>query len=381
MHYLAVVLVFLLMVTLLVAAHEYGHYLFAKLCGMDVEEFSIGFGKNPICVWMRRGETKFTIRPLPFGGFVRIKGMIPEEDGSETQVPNGFYSKSPAKRLAVLFAGPLFSVLAGMLLMIIVLLGFGKQEPDNRPILHQIVKNSVAERAGLQAGDKVLAINGQPVRTWYEMTNIVRAHPAQPVQFTLQRGDKAINLNLIPEKSADEQPIRLDNEGNPLGPLAHIGRIGAGPGVITVPVGFREALAETALAPAKMVSGVVSIFVHPKNFSKDMGGPLSIAAATNEATNQGPFDVLGLAAGLSISLGILNLLPVPPLDGGQIVVAFAEMLRRGRRLSIQVQNLVNSVGLALVGMLIISVLWVDVKRFIFPDHSSDAPAASAPASR
>src|ERR1700722_2710391 len=98
LHYLIVIPVFLIMVTFLVAAHEYGHFLFARLNGMEVEEFSIGLGK-PAWTWMRKKGTEYTFRPLPLGGFVRIKGMVPQEDGSEIDVPNGFYSKSPMARL------------------------------------------------------------------------------------------------------------------------------------------------------------------------------------------------------------------------------------------------------------------------------------------
>src|SRR5579859_4472111 len=155
--------VLLTMITLLVAAHEYGHYLFARLFKMDIEEFSIGFGhmpsgfakalgKKPYWTWMKKGDTEFNIRPLPLGGFVRIKGMMPQEDGSETKIENGFYSKSPAKRLAVLFAGPLFSVLAGMLVLVGMLTLVGKPVVDET-FFCSVRHGDPAERAGIQSGD------------------------------------------------------------------------------------------------------------------------------------------------------------------------------------------------------------------------------------
>jgi len=418
-HYLIVAPVFLLMVTLLVAAHEYGHYLFAKLNGMDVEEFAIGFGKKPLWVWMRKpqprrtselpkfgaselrnlgtsdapssgegslveraladdsNDTKFTIRPLPLGGFVRIKGMMPEEDGSETLVPNGFYSKSPARRLTVLFAGPLFSVLAGMLVLVVLFGAVGQETFNERPIISGVLGNSVAERGGLRAGDEIVAIDGKPITKWFQMTNIVRAHGGQPLTFTIQRDHSQKQLTIVPALSPDEQPANVDDQGHPFGNPIHIGQVGARPSMKYVQMPFGQAVRESIMAPLGMIAGLFSIFQHPSQFSQNMGGPISMVAVTSEATRSGPYEVILLAGMLSISLGILNLLPVPPLDGGQILVALAEMFRRGRRLSIQVQNVVNSVGLALVGMLILSVLWVDVKRFIFRDPA-EMPQVSAP---
>jgi regulator of sigma E protease len=198
LHYLIVAPVFLLMVTVLVAAHEYGHYLFAKLNGMDVEEFAIGLG-TPRWVWMRRAQNKalptpsrtalpggqsalpeetveqepeseieFTVRPLPVGGFVRIKGMMPQDDGSETLVPNGFYSKSPLRRLSVLFAGPLFSVLAGIILLVGLFIFVGKPTLE-KPIIGGVLGGTPAEQAGLKAGDRIVALDGKPIQKWFQI--------------------------------------------------------------------------------------------------------------------------------------------------------------------------------------------------------------------
>jgi len=410
LHYLIVAPVFLLMVTVLVAAHEYGHFLFAKLNGMDVEEFAIGLG-TPRWIWMRRPqrklaadsqararpdnasealppsekiedaeeETVFTVRPLPVGGFVRIKGMIPQEDGSEILVPNGFYSKSPARRLAVLFAGPLFSVLAGMILLVGLFVFVGKPALV-KPAISGVVKGTPAENAGLKAGDQIVALDGKPVSKWFEMTNYVRSRSGVPINFTIVNNGSTRQVTITPKASAEEQPEFLDSEGKPYGKSMRIGQIGARPAVEYVPMPIGEALRASIMAPVGMIAGVASIFTHPSQFSREMGGPLSMVAYTEEATRSGAYDVILLAGGLSISLGILNLLPIPPLDGGQMLVALAELFRRGRRLSIQVQNVVNSIGLALVGMLILSVLWIDLRRFIFHDASTE-PQLSAPAKR
>ncbi len=366
------------MITALVAAHEYGHFLFARLNGMEVEEFSIGLGK-PAWIWMRRKGTEYTFRPLPLGGFVRIKGMIPQEDGSETQVPNGFYSKTPLARLAVLFAGPLFSVLAGIALYTILFVTVGIPRPAQQAVLGTVVKDSVASKAGLKDGDVVLKVDGKPVSTWLEMQALVRPHVETPLSLVVNHQGKIENITLTPKKSDTPQPL-VDAKGDPVGGEAYVGQIGVTSSIRTERLSVGEALKESINAPIKLVEGIVGIFIKPSNFGEMVGGPGTIVVATSNATQEGPYEVMLLAAGLSISLGIMNLLPIYPLDGGQMTVAFAELLRRGKRLGIEIQGAVNTVGFALVGLLVISVLWIDFRRFVIPDksapiaHSQPVPA-------
>jgi regulator of sigma E protease len=357
------------MVTVLVAAHEYGHFLFARLNRMEVEEFSIGLGK-PAWVWMRRKGTEYSFRPLPLGGFVRIKGMVPQEDGSEIEVPNGFYSKSPLARLSVLFAGPLFSVLAGIVLLTMLFATVGQQVQT--PYLGPIISKSAAEKAGLKEGDLVLKVDNKPISTWFQMQAEVRSHAETPITMEVNHQGQIENVTLTPKKSDVPLPL-VDINGDPVGGEAYGGQIGVYPTtkVERLPIG--AAVEESVRAPVKMVIGLGALFKKPSNFGDMMGGPGTIVVATSDATKEGPYQVIFLAALLSISLGIMNLLPIYPLDGGQMTVAFAELLRRGKRLSIEIQGLVNSVGFALVGLLIISVLWVDFRRFVDPDKP--APAA------
>jgi regulator of sigma E protease len=373
--YLIVAPIFLLMVTILVAAHEYGHYLFAKLNRMEVEEFSIGFGRKPLVTWMRRGDTVFTIRPWPLGGFVRIKGMIPEVDGSETQVKNGFYSKSPLQRLTVLFAGPLFSVLAGVILLTGAYYSYGDPIVSPAPVVGRVQPGSAAEQGGLQQGDRVLKIDNTQISTWGQMRGIIIASVGQKLHFSVLRGSSTVEKDVTPTLSPSPLPV-LDAKGEFTGTMAVQGMIGVLGTVVKRPVGVLEAFGKASEAPGQMVKGIARIFANPKSFGSIVGGPVTMVAETKDAARGGLLDVVVLAAELSISLGILNLLPVPPLDGGQMMIAFAELLRRGRRLSMQIQNAVNAVGLALVAMLIVSVLIVDANRLMPQKHP--APVATAP---
>jgi len=240
--YLTVALVFIVMISILVFAHELGHYLFARLFNMGVEEFAIGFGKKPIIVYAKRdyrikvlagedphlphskpaddlneqmaslavrmegstpnlhsniveGEhgvelhetTHFTVRPIPAGGFVRIKGMLPEEDGSEVRIPGGFYSKAPWKRFIVLLAGPAFSVLAGILILVPTFMSDGITKFDPHPILGQVTPGRPADQAGLRQGDKIIALNERPIHSFFEMIQVVRVSAGVKLLVTYQR--------------------------------------------------------------------------------------------------------------------------------------------------------------------------------------------------
>jgi regulator of sigma E protease len=420
-------IVFLVMLSVLVAAHELGHYLFARLFNMGVEEFAIGFGKKPLWTWMKRTYTMplepgmipvqtpeeekeavkeasggqklayaleggvsqhgrpeiidtengqilkettvFTIRPWPIGGFVRIKGMLPENDGSETRIAGGFYSKAPWKRILVLLAGPAFSVLAGILIMIPVFTIWGAPRALPDPVFGGVSEDTPAHVAGLKPGDRVLAINDRPVETFYDMTSIVRAAEGQKLNFRVERQGAEKTITVIPQKETADSMV-LDDKFEPTGDFEKQVKIGVSPLEGKVRLPFNEAVSESLLVPGKAVTGLINLFAKPKNFSKSVGGPATMFTATKYAAQDGVDRVLYLAAIISISVGIFNLLPAPPLDGGQIVIAFAEMLRGGRRLSIKIQEKVAIAGFAAVMTLIVAVLFVDVIRFAMPntDH-------------
>lgn len=411
LHIVKVGFVLIFMISVLVAAHEYGHYLFARMFKMGVEEFAIGFGRRPLWVWMRKTyqvesipspaggpapemtyptdgsnalqpepeptpsnlkqvvteTTDFTVRPWPLGGFVRIKGMVPEDDGSETKIPGGFYSKAPWKRFLVLLAGPLFSVLAGVIILTGLYSYAGVDKPVNEPILDVVVKGGPADKAGLKADDRVLSLDGQKVATFTELTKYVREHPGQKIAVEYKRGDKTLTTTVTPIKG----PVYVfDEEMNPTG-KSEGGKLNVTYKTYHTPVSIGEAFGLAIDNPVRTIKGLFGLFRKPSEFKDSVGGPGTIAKVTSEATKQGVGPVIELMAMLSISVGIFNLLPVPPLDGGQMLVAIAEMLRGGRRLSMKVQGAVTAIGLALVAMLFISVVFIDIGRLSQGEKSAD----------
>lgn len=406
-------IVFLTMISILVAAHEYGHYFFARLFGMGVEEFAIGMGKK-LNIWRKtthdipvaadyvhdtsavsqgsvleggsvvrsdsqviqtttgkvlRETTEFTLRMLPIGGFVRIKGMAPQEDGTETTVPGGFYSKPPWQRLVVLFAGPLASVASGVIVLALLYMFHGQEKPVNRPIFGAIGKGGVAQKADLADGDRILKIDGKSIDTFGQMVQIVSNSPGKKLEFTiLKKGaTKPVVATLTPEA---KEGVRMDENLEIVENNVVLGRIGVSPQFDTVKLGPAAAFKEACSAPADAVKGLARIVVKPARLQEEAGGAITMARATYAATMAGPPYVIWLACMLSISVGIFNLLPFPPLDGGQMLIAFAELLRRGRRLSLQVQNALMSAGLAVVLLLTVTVLVIDIRRVAKPSPSS-----------
>lgn len=412
--YVAIGCVFILMISVLVFAHEFGHYLFARLFGMGVEEFAVGFGKTPLFVYAKKnyitevgiGEdayavqaqeaqqllanrialrlegtpepsvpvleeldgkkiiretTLFTVRPWPLGGFVRIKGMVPEEDGSETRIPGGFYSKAPWKRFLVLLAGPMFSVLAGIAILVPVYMIGGIDRPDPSPVIGNLNPGSAAAMAGLKIGDRIMSINGTPTHVFFDVLKIVRDSSDRPLKFEIDRKGHSLTFQVTPKLDSEPTPV-IDANLNLTADVARQGKIGAVWQFIKIYPSLGGALVEAMAAPVETVQGIAAVFAKPVRFGQTVSGPVAMVEMTSNAMQQGVLQVMFLMAMLSISVGVFNLLPVPPLDGGQMAFALAEMLRGGRRLSLQVQSMVTAAGLMMVLVLVGGVMYSDFKR-------------------
>jgi len=203
------------------------------------------------------------------------------------------------------------------------------------------------------------------------MVSVVRESANKKLDFVIVRGGQTIHVPVVPQME-DKPSQVLASDLKRTKEMKLQAKLGAGP--LLDKIGFFEALELAISFPIDIVSGLFDVVKHPSTFKDQLGGPISIASATSGAVKEGLTQVLQLAALLSISVGILNLLPVMPLDGGQMTLAFAELFRRGRRLSIQVQNVVSLCGLAFMGVLIICVFFVDISRLI----DSRTPAKEPP---
>jgi regulator of sigma E protease len=331
----------------------------------DLQTVPVQF--RPLLSRTDRNGTEFSLLLLPLGGFAAIKGMRPFEDGSESKIEGGFFSRPPLQRLLVLFAGPLFSIVFGMMLIFANVMLQG--QPDGKSTTIAYLSVGPAQAAGMKVGDKITAINGKPVQNFYDIVQGVRFNYTEvngelipkPITVDALRKGKALNFTFKP--TITPQPINvLDQNLEPTAEKRRHAQLGMVPTPNYRPASPLEAMEFAVSAPINMAINVAETLTSLQKAKENVGGPTSMVEQTSASVNEGPLQVLLLAGLLSISLGIMNLLPIPPLDGGQMVIAIIELLRRNRRLPLRVQYAMQNIGGLLVIVLTLAVFAVDASR-------------------
>ncbi len=301
----------------IIFVHELGHFLVAKAFGIGVERFSIGY---PPSIFRRRiGDTEYCIGSVPFGGYVKLVGELPEEGDFH---PRSFRRKPPAVRAAVLAAGPAMNIATGLLLLWAVLTFYGEGTPCyDEPRVGSVVPGMPAAKAGLRAGDLIAYIDGDTVENWDQMANIIHSKPGVQVELVVVRGDSVFEVACTPE-------LRELAAGS--GDTA-VGVIGIVPYTkqhrLPPARAFVEAWRATLRIAAAVTVFVVKLVVGKASIS-DIGGPVMIAQMAGQTAKLGFWQLLAFIAALSVNLAVLNLFPLPILDGGQIVLTAVEALRR-----------------------------------------------------
>jgi regulator of sigma E protease len=237
----------------------------------------------------------------------------------------------------------------------------GKITQDNIPRIGVVIPNGPADKAGLKEGDMVKSIDGKPVDTFMAMNKIVRVSAGKTLQFQVARGNSLLTIPVVPELEEGKSPV-FDDNMLPTKEEMQQAKLRTGFPFHRESIGLGEATKIAVSVPVEAIVSLAGVFRHPSTFKDSVSGPITITRFTYDTVKLGLPAILQFAALLSISVGIFNLLPVAPLDGGQIAMAFAEVFRRGRRLSIQVQGAFNVVGLMCMFALIICVLFVDFGR-------------------
>lgn len=354
-------IVFILAFGGMVLIHEFGHFIAARLCGIEVEEFGIGLptpGALTLFTWQ---GTRFTLNWLPLGGFVRPKGE------NDPNVAGGLAAASPWKRLIVLFAGPLMNLLAAVLIYSLIFTRVGV--PDaNRVLVSSVSENSPAAQAGFKNGDIFISGNGQPIHNYDELRVIVDANQDKPVNFVVDRHGEQVKLTTTPVMNAEAKRIMI---GVGLGvpfkqPSSPVETVSLG-----AQYTYYNIRALVAL-PAQMLRGSLnseqSRLVGLKGIYDILQQTVShdVQASTTAPVSSDPVDqpvrTLELIASLSISLGIFNLFPFPALDGGRIIFVLPELIFR-RRVSPRVENLIHGMGMA---FLLLLMIYINVMDFINP---------------
>ncbi|MDD4294224.1 MAG: RIP metalloprotease RseP [Candidatus Omnitrophica bacterium] len=345
------ILIFLLILSVLVVAHEFGHFIAARKMGVRVEKFSIGFGPVIFC---RKGkETDFLVCAFPLGGYVKLEGDNYEElKGTEHE----FLSKAPGIKALIVFAGPFFNlVLAFILFWIMAVFGI----PRLGTTVSAVKEDYPAYSAGILEGDKILKVNDKEVEFWDDMTELIRKS-GLPLSLTVQRGDteRTFELGLKGGNTLDE--FGLKRNVPMVGIMADnsdvkIYREGF---LRAVPVAFELVVEKTML----LLKGFAYMITGEVNFKDSVAGPLGIYYITAQAAKIGILAIINLMAILNISLFVVNLIPFPILDGGHLFLFLLEKIR-GKRINEKTEVVLSRIGMVVLGTLIIFVSYNDFVKF------------------
>lgn len=358
---------FLFVLTIVVFFHELGHFLVARWAGVKVLTFSLGFGPE-LAGFNDRHGTRWKLSAIPLGGYVRFFG-----DESEASTPDStklstmtdeerkgsFHHKKLGPRAAIVAAGPIANFILAILIFAGLFTFFGR--PNATARVDKVMEGSAAAVAGFQSGDLVTAIDGTKIGNFAEMQRIVGTEAGRQLAFTVKRGDASLTLNATPELKEIK-----DNFGNvhKLGVLG-ITRSNAPGDVLTERVNPATALwlgaKETWFVIDRTLSYVGGVFVG-REAADQVGGPLRIAQISGQVATIGLAALIHLTAVLSVSIGLLNLFPVPLLDGGHLLFYAVEAIR-GRPLSERAQEMGFRIGLGLVLMLMVFATYNDILHF------------------
>jgi regulator of sigma E protease len=337
---------------LLIVFHEFGHFLFAKLSGVGVLTFSVGFGPK---IWVKKvGETEYALSAFPLGGYVKMVGEDPDEQVSAQDMEKSFAHKSLIKRIAIVVAGPGFNLLLAVLLLMGVFTFYGV--PVMSTQVSGVEKGSPAELAGIQKGDRITAIDGFSVNEWEELSSRIKGSGGKPLNVQVRRGAETVDISVQPTQKEGRTIFGERKDDWIIGIGSQVSIEKGNPGLAVVRAFYQtyEYSRLTLLAFYKMIVGDVS----PRN----IGGPILIAQMAGQQAQEGLGSFLAFLAVLSINLGVLNLLPVPVLDGGHLLFFLVEAVIR-KPVSVRYREMAQQVGICLLALLMVYAFYNDIVRF------------------
>lgn len=347
------IIAFILVLGPLIFIHEFGHFLCAKLFGIRVLKFSLGFG--PKVFGRTIGDTEYLVSAFPLGGYVKMYGESLTEDVAGGQEAFSFSHKAIWQRFLVVFAGPLFNLFFAILLFSAIFAFMGIAQPVKEARIGGVTADSPAAKAGLAADDLILNVNGVEVKEWTDVSRLIRLSAGDPVTLVVRRGEQTLTLTGQPKMEQDKNifgevidtrymlGIRVADELVPISPVEALKT-----GVLHT----WTLIKITLLGIVKIIQKVVP--------ASELGGPVRIAQIAGQQMAAGWVNLLHFAGLLSVSLGVLNLFPIPILDGGHLVFFAVEAIRR-KPLSVETRERLQMVGLVLLVSLMLFVFYNDFR--------------------
>lgn len=326
---------------IIVFIHEFGHFITAKASGMRVDEFAIGFG--PAIAKKRKGETLYSIRAIPLGGYNKIAGMDPEEPLDD----RSFLNKPVWKRFIVIAAGAVFNFLLAIVIFFMIYAVNGIQTPSMEPVVGNMMSNSPAMTAHMTVNDRIVSINGKPVNEWTDISKSLQGTANTLVPIVVNCDGVNQELTVIPEA--------VGNDGRAV--------IGINPVMNSMPLNVAEAVVQslhtTGFVLVSMVDGIWSMITGHTN--AELAGPIGVAQMAGQVAESGFANLLQFTALLSLNLGVINLLPIPALDGGHLIVLIIEGITR-RRLPAKALQYIQMTGIVILLALFVYATTHDISR-------------------
>lgn len=344
---------FVVVLGILIFVHEFGHFIVAKLVGVGVEKFSLGFG--PKLVGKKIGMTEYLISAIPLGGYIKMVGESPNAEISEDEKEISFSEKSVGRRMLIVVAGPLFNLVLAIFIFFAFFASSGV--PVLLPEIGTIQEGRPAEKAGLQPNDLIASINGAPVESWEDMADLIKESEGAPLGLEVHRENEIVYLDILPEIAPSQNLFGEEINRYVVG-VTPSGRVMVKD--LNLFQAFGESLFRTweisrltFLSIAKMIQGKVS--------AKTIGGPIMIAQMAGRQAKAGAASLIFFVAFLSIQLGLLNLLPIPVLDGGHLAFFLVEVITR-RPVSAKIREHAQRAGVFLLGLMMTYVIYNDLMR-------------------
>lgn len=334
--------------------HELGHFLFAKISGVKVLKFSLGFG--PKVIGKKIGETEYLVSAFPLGGYVKMLGEEADEIIENSEKDRAYNNQPVHKRASIILAGPVFNILsATVIFFFIFMIGV----PTFLPIVGEVMPDTPAARAELLKGDRIIEINGKKVQYWEDVTEIVYKSANKQLELKIQRGSEILSISITPEKKIVKDIFGQDKE---------IGLIGIKPSGDTTKVksdlftSIKNAFMKTIDLCVLTIMGIIKLIqrIIP---AETIGGPIMILQMAEKQATAGALNFFAFAALISINLGILNLLPIPILDGGHLLFLSIEAIRK-KPLSEKTLMIAQRIGLIVIISLMIFAFYNDILRIL-----------------